>query len=57
MSVKKNVLTTEQTDKHMQFCIGLKALIDGGCSLKSLSNVVEELCDQSENIHILNMNV
>jgi hypothetical protein len=57
MSVKKNVLTTEQTDKHMQFCIGLKALIDGGCSLKSLSNVVEELCDQSESIHILNMNV
>lgn len=43
------------TEKHVQFCTGLKALIDGGCSLDSLSDVVEELCDQSEQIH-LNIN-
>jgi hypothetical protein len=56
MPVNKNILTTEHTNKHVQFCTGLKALIDGGCSLESLSNVVEELCNQSENIHTLNMN-
>jgi hypothetical protein len=54
MPVINTVLTTVHTDKHMQCCIGLKALIEGGCSLESLSNVVEELCDQSENIHALN---
>ena len=54
MSASNIVLTTDHTNKHMQFCIGLKALIDGGCSLESLSNVVEELCNQSESIHALN---
>jgi len=44
---------TNITAKHIQFCHGLKALIDGGCSVDSLSDVVEELCDQSESIHQL----
>ncbi|MFT5298156.1 MAG: hypothetical protein ACI9YH_004203 [Colwellia sp.] len=50
MSNLENLLLTNITAKHVQFCNGLKGLIDGGCSLDSLSNVIEELCDQSENI-------
>jgi len=49
-----NLDLTNITAKHVQFCNGLKALIDGGCSLESLSDVVEELCNQSESIDQLN---
>ncbi|MFT5298518.1 MAG: hypothetical protein ACI9YH_004566 [Colwellia sp.] len=48
-----NELLINTTAKHVQFCNGLKALIDGGCSVDSISNVIEELCNQSENIHQL----
>tara|TARA_R110002124_G_scaffold67546_2_gene183408 strand:- start:132269 stop:132442 length:174 start_codon:yes stop_codon:yes gene_type:complete len=51
-----NKQLTNATENHVQFCNGLKALIDGGCSLSSLSDVVEELCNQSEEIHRLNTN-
>jgi hypothetical protein len=49
-----NELLTSITSKHVQFCHGLKALIDGGCSVDFLSDVIEELCNQSENIDQLN---
>ena len=52
MSHLNNVITA----KHVQFCNGLKALIDGGCNVDSLSDIIEELCEQSENIHQLNTN-
>jgi hypothetical protein len=52
MSNLNNTLLTDITAKHVQFCLGLKALVDGGCSLESLSNVMEELCDQTETIHL-----
>lgn len=54
MSKANNELLTNITEKHVQFCHGLKALIDGGCSVDSLSNVIEELCNQSESINQLN---
>jgi len=54
MSKTKNELLTNITEKHVQFCIGLKSLIDGGCTVDSLSDIVEELCNQSERIHQLN---
>jgi hypothetical protein len=53
MSNLDNLLLTNITEKHVQFCIGLKAIIDGGCSVDSISDVVEELCNQSESIHQL----
>jgi hypothetical protein len=57
MSKLNNLLLTDMTEKHVQFCIGLKALIDGGCSIDSISDVVEELCNQSESIyHLSNPN-
>jgi hypothetical protein len=43
MSKVNKELLTNITAKHDQFCNGLKALTD----------VVEELCNQSENIHQL----
>lgn len=52
MSNLNNTLLTELTAKHVQFCLGLKTLIDSGCSLESLNNVIEELCDQTEDIHL-----
>jgi hypothetical protein len=48
-----NELLIDTTTKHVQFCNGLKALIDGGCNVDSLSDVFEELCSQSESIHHL----
>jgi hypothetical protein len=53
MSKVNKELLANITAKHDQFCNGLKALIDGGCSFDLLSDVVEELCNQSENIHQL----
>jgi hypothetical protein len=51
--VTNNELLINITDKHVQFCNGLKALIDGGCSVDSITDVVEELCNQSESIYQL----
>jgi hypothetical protein len=45
----KNLLTNELENNEM-LCLGLKALIDGGGSRKSLSTVVEELCNSSESL-------
>jgi hypothetical protein len=39
---------TDITGKHVQFCNGLKAIIDGGCSLESLGELLEELCDKTD---------
>jgi hypothetical protein len=50
MTKNKNELLINITGKHVQFCNGIKALIDGGCNVDSLSDVVEELCSQSESI-------
>lgn len=45
-----NTVLIELASKHAQFCVGLKSIIDGGCSFDSLSGLLEELCDQSESI-------
>lgn len=41
---------THELEKNEQICIGLKALIDNGCSRESLSVLAEELCDRSESL-------
>ena len=50
MSKENNTVLTDITAKHVQFCYGLKSLVDGGCSTEAISDVLEELCDQIENI-------
>jgi hypothetical protein len=41
---------TNDLENNEMLCLGLKALIDSGSSRKSLSAVVEELCDSSESL-------
>lgn len=48
MSNINNTSLTEITAKQVQFCNGLKAIIDGGCSLQSVGDLLEELCNQME---------
>ena len=48
MSNINNTSLTEITAKQVQFCNGLKAIIDGGCSLESLGDLLDELCDRTE---------
>ena len=52
MSTLNNTALTEFTSKHVQFCLGVKTLVDGDCSKDSLNSLLEELCDQSEAIHM-----
>ena len=51
MSTLNNTALTEITSKHVQFCLGLKTLVDGNCSKDILISLLEELCDQTETIH------
>lgn len=44
----KSTSLIDITAKQMQFCNGLKALIDGGCNLDALGGVLDELCDLTE---------
>jgi len=48
MSNQDHTLLTSELEKNEQICLGLKVLIDSGCSRESLSAVAEELCDRSE---------
>lgn len=48
MSDSNKVQLTNDLEKNSMLCLGLKALIDCGCSQESLSTIVEELCDSSE---------
>lgn len=50
MSNKNSTLLTSELEKNDQFCLGLKSLIDSGCSQQALSTLVEELCDKSESL-------
>lgn len=52
MSNIDNTSLTEITAKQVQFCNGLKAIIDGDCSLESLGELLEELCDIAELIDL-----
>ncbi len=50
MSDTNKTRLTNDLENNEMLCLGLKALIDGGSSQKSLSIVVEELCDSSESL-------
>jgi hypothetical protein len=41
---------TNDLENNDLLCMGLKSLIDSGCSRESLSTVVEELCNTSESL-------
>lgn len=50
--MSKNTLPlVELTNKQVQFCIGIKSLLDSDCSKESISAAMEELCDRMESIH------
>lgn len=44
----KNIDLIDVTAKQVQFCNGIKAIIDGGCSSISISSALDELCDNME---------
>lgn len=44
----KNTSLTEVTAQQVQFCNGIKAIVDGGCSLDSIGSLLDELCDRTE---------
>lgn len=48
MPNQDHTLLTSELEKNDQFCLGLKSLIDSGCSQQTLSTLVDELCDKSE---------
>jgi hypothetical protein len=50
MSNEDCTLLTSELEKNEQFCHGLKSLIDSGCSMETLSELAEELCDKSESL-------
>lgn len=56
MSKTNDTTLNNLVSNHTQFCLGLKSLIDGGCSTEALNPVIEELCDQAESINSKVMN-
>lgn len=52
---KIKVSLTKLTSEHSQFCLGIKALLDSGCTPEALQEALELLCDQSDLIHTKTM--
>lgn len=48
MANLENTSLTDITAQQIQFCNGIKAIIDGGCSAASISLILDELCDRME---------